>query len=386
MSPLLTRAAFCLGGLAAACGGGDNVALNTPNRPPTAVFAGSCAGLDCSFTDSSGDADGRIVAYRWAFGDGSPALTTQNASHVYAAPGIYAVALRVTDDSGATDSLTEMAHAVLPEDVPPVAAFGSACEDLSCTFTDSSSDSDGHVVGYRWSFGDSSADVASRSPLHVYAWPGSYAVFLTVTDDRGRSAEVSHTIHVDGPNILPRAAFATACLALTCTFTDSSADADGTLVRHHWIFGDGETADTLNPVHTYAAPAQFQVQLIVTDDRGGTDETAQGIVLSTYDHPVLQLSSTVLYYCYVPGGNRMCIVLSRQLQITSSGRQVTWTATADQPWITISNVSGTTPSTITISRPGILPAGSVGAASVSISAPGAVNSPQTVWIRQNFRP
>jgi PKD repeat protein len=389
MSPLLNRGLLCLGGLAVGlaqgCGGGDNIAPKAPNRPPAAVFVGSCAGLECTFADRSTDADGRIVAYRWGFGDGSPAITTRNASHVYAAPGTYPVVLRVTDDSGATDSLREMAHAALPEDVLPVAAFGSACQDLACTFTDSSSDSDGRVVGYRWSFGDGSGDVTTRSPVHTYPAGGSYAVALTVTDDRGRSAVVSHTVVVVAPDIFPRAAFGSACVRLTCTFTDSSSDADGSVVGHHWDFGDGGADDAENPVHTYAASGQFQVQLTVTDDRGGTGETGRNVVASTYDHPGIELSSDALYYCFHPGATRNCVVLTRQLLITSSGRPLTWTATADQPWITISQVSGTTPTTVKISVPGVLltyPASISG--TVTISASGAFNSPQNVRVVQNY--
>ena len=41
-----------------------------------------------------------------------------------------------------------------PGNAAPVANFTSSCTDLDCTFTDLSSDTDGTVQSYSWSFGD----------------------------------------------------------------------------------------------------------------------------------------------------------------------------------------------------------------------------------------
>ena len=393
MSPLLQRSALCLAGLAAACGGdGGDVAVDTPNLPPAAAFHGSCAALACTFTDSSTDPDGQIIAYRWAFGDASVGVTTRDASHVYAAPGAYAVSLRVTDDSGATDSVTVAAHAALPPDLPPVAAFSSACDALACVFTDLASDADGQIVAYRWSFGDGSADLTSRSAdltsrsaSHTYAAPGTYAVVLTVTDDREESAAVTHTIDVVAPNTPPTAAFGSSCVMLICAFTDSSSDVDGILVGHRWTFGDGGAADAPNPVHTYGAPGVYHVQLTVTDDRGGTGDAAQDVIVATHDHPAIGVSSNALYYCFHPGATRNCVILTRQLRITSSGRPLEWTASASQPWIAVSPDTGTTPTTITVSVAGrLLTPFTSTSGTVTVTATGAVNSPQTVRVTQNY--
>ena len=163
MSPLLKRSAVCLAGLAAGCGGvGQDVQVDPPNVAPAAAFGSACVALACTFTDSSTDADGRLAAYRWSFGDGSEDATTRDAVHAYAASGDYTVALRVTDDSGATDSTSAVARAILPPNQPPQAAFGSDCEELACTFTDLSFDPDGQVVASRWSFGDGSPDTTAR--------------------------------------------------------------------------------------------------------------------------------------------------------------------------------------------------------------------------------
>ncbi len=73
------------------------------NAPPVADFTSGCAGLACSFTDRSTDADGTLASWSWNFGDGGTS-TARNPSHTFTGPGTYPVSLSVTDNAGASQT------------------------------------------------------------------------------------------------------------------------------------------------------------------------------------------------------------------------------------------------------------------------------------------
>ncbi|WP_166408943.1 LamG-like jellyroll fold domain-containing protein [Labedella phragmitis] len=77
-----------------------------PNARPTASFAPSLSNLSAAVDASASvDPDGAITSYEWDFGDGTTGSGVK-VSHDYAGSGVYTVALRVTDDRGATATTT----------------------------------------------------------------------------------------------------------------------------------------------------------------------------------------------------------------------------------------------------------------------------------------
>ncbi|MEQ8764461.1 MAG: S8 family serine peptidase [Planctomycetota bacterium] len=85
-----------------------------------------------------------------------------------------------------------------PGNNPPNAEFASSTNDLSASFTDQSSDPDGTIVSWSWSFGDGQTS-SSQNPSHTYASSGTYNVSLTVTDDDGATDTVVHPVTVEAP-------------------------------------------------------------------------------------------------------------------------------------------------------------------------------------------
>jgi PKD repeat protein len=81
-------------------------------------------------------------------------------------------------------------------------------------------------------------------------------------------------------NVAPTASFASSCSGLSCGFTDSSVDSDGTIVGRAWSFGDGATSSATNPSHTYAAAGTYTVALTVTDDDGAIASAGSTVSVS----------------------------------------------------------------------------------------------------------
>lgn len=156
--------------------------VSLQNVAPTADFTPRAEKLSVEFIDTSTDSDGTITSHQWEFGDGGTSTET-SPNHVYASPDTYAVTLTVTDNEGATDTISKNIT-VDVNNVPPVAAFTFTADGLEIQFSDTSTDSDGNITSHQWDFGDGGTSTET-SPNHAYASPGTYSVALTVTDDKG---------------------------------------------------------------------------------------------------------------------------------------------------------------------------------------------------------
>jgi PKD repeat protein len=178
--------------------------------------------------------------------------------------------------AGSEAPFTAVASEASPQNHRPHADFNWHCDDLSCHFSDGSSDEDGTVTGWSWDFGDGgSAD--QSNPTHSYAEAGTYSVTLTVTDDEGATdqsagqVEVSVSSPPPPSNQPPHADFDVHCHDRFCSFSDKSKDDDGSVVSRVWDFGDGSGSSDANPFHVYRDEGHYQVTLTVTDDDGAAD-------------------------------------------------------------------------------------------------------------------
>jgi PKD repeat protein len=188
--------------------------------------------------------------------------------------------------------------------LPPTAAFTSSCTDLSCTFNGSgSSDPDGTISSYAWTFGDGSTGTGA-TPSHAYTAAGTYTVALTVTDNGGATGSVNHDVTVTAPppNQPPVAAFTSSCTDLSCAFDSSgSSDPDGTITSYAWDYGDGQTGSLAS--HTYAAAGTYTVALTVTDDDGATGTVSHDVTVTAPPPPPSTEAAVLFGWGSVIGGD-----------------------------------------------------------------------------------
>ena len=175
-----------------------------------------------------------------------------------------------------------------PSNESPTANFEPpACTDLVCTFTDSSTDPDGEIDSWSWTF-ESGTPAASTEEVQevTFPQPGTYTVGLTVTDNEGATDDFTREVTVGAAPGNPIAAFTVECSSLECTFTDGSTDADGTIASWAWDFGEptspDNTSEEQSPTHTYSFSelTEVTVTLTVTDDDGNTGMTTQSFTVS----------------------------------------------------------------------------------------------------------
>ncbi len=175
----------------------DILVLNV-NQAPLADFSFSVDYLTAHFVDASSDSDGTIVSRTWDFGDGSSSVAV-NPSRTFATAGTYVVTLAVTDNLGAVhESSRNVTVTAPPVNLQPVADFSFNVTHATASFVDASSDPDGSIAARLWQFGDGSSSTAIN-PTKTFAAAGTYAVTLTVTDNRGASAQIVRNVTVTSP-------------------------------------------------------------------------------------------------------------------------------------------------------------------------------------------
>ncbi|HKT59093.1 MAG TPA: PKD domain-containing protein [Gemmatimonadales bacterium] len=295
--------------LAGLAGCGDS---NGPggNKAPTADFTSDCTDLDCTFTNLSGDSDGRVTGSSWQFGDGAQSNSTAP-SHAFAGDGSYQVTLTVTDNDGATGSVTKAVGVTSAQSGAPTAAFTVVCSSLDCTFTDQSTDGNGSVVAWAWEFGDGEQSNAQNPPVHHYGATSRtvYDAQLTVTDNDGLTSTKTAQITVSPPASLQcedapgTGSFASCDLVLeaaatvTVTLQSRSCDAHGNTFRitepiQQTLFTDGcydpavGSSFDLQDGAAFAAGTHLQAEVV----SGATNQLTSPALHVTGSYPTWTLS------------------------------------------------------------------------------------------------
>jgi PKD repeat protein len=260
----------------------------SPSASTGGPYSGS-TGTGIAFQGSASDTDGQVVRYDWDFDDGTRASNAgRTPAHVYSVAGQYSVRLTVVDNDGAIDSdVTTVTITGVTTNAPPVAVAGGpylGAAGVPFTFDGSaSSDSDGSISGYSWSFGDGGTSTGV-GPSHTYLTGGAFTVTLTVTDDDGATHSASTTATVTPPNQPPSAAITGPASGETgdsLAFSAAgSGDLDGSIQDYAWDFGNGVTALGIGPTVSYASAGTYTIVLTVTDDDGAADTATVTVAIS----------------------------------------------------------------------------------------------------------
>jgi PKD repeat protein len=295
------------------------------NQPPSASFSATpssaLVGQSISFNAAASiDADGAIVSYSWAFGDGSSGsgVTT---SHSYASPGTYTVFLTVQDNHGASGTTSRQVIVQAPSSPdlvvqsltysPPGPAVGQ-----SVTFTVVVANQGTATAGaFRVRLdGSSLSSTATSSQLAagltrtlslVLPLTASSETFTVRVDDLSQVVESNESNNAQSilvtattPAPVARAGGPYTGLAGTPVTLNGSAST-GSITTYLWSFGDGTTGQGSMVAHAYAFAGTYSVTLTVSGPGGQSTETTQAVISSP--QPALVASVSLPKSVYTVG-------------------------------------------------------------------------------------
>ena len=162
---------------------------------------------------------------------------------------------------------------------PPAADSGmlsNPIKDETIQFTDESYDTSSSIIStWYWEFGDGATSYV-ENPYHQYDDDGYYYAKLRVCSD-GKYDTITKRIYVR--NVEPEAesnvSLCVAAVGDNVTFNSSCYDVDGDIVEWEWQFGDGRRGCGNNTTHAYDFSGLFTIDLGITDDDCGTDNTVK---------------------------------------------------------------------------------------------------------------
>jgi gliding motility-associated-like protein len=248
---------------------------------PTAAFATTdstgCTGILTTFNDlSTTDGINTIVNWHWDFGDGTiQDFTGPPYQHIYNAVGVFPVSLKVTDNSGCTDSIALNNLITRTDPTPDFNASQFNCPGSAFTFINVSTPGG---FSSNWDFGDGGTSTVT-SPVYAYTAPGVYDIKLKIVDTNGCADSLTKTqyITVDVPkaDFIPSDTTGS-CIPLEIRFTNTSTYYNSLI----WDFGPGEGTSIQNdPVHYYATPGIYPVKLVITSPGGCMDSIIKTITV-----------------------------------------------------------------------------------------------------------
>lgn len=253
-----------------------NLPIVTAPPAPVANFTFATAGLRVLFTDASTGA----TSWRWDFGDNTPIVTETSPSHTYTAAGTYVVTLTVTNAGG---SANKSQFVTVSLGSGPSAAFEFTVSGHQVNFVDKST---GGPTSWSWAFGDSGTST-QQNPIHTYAVAGAYTVTLTARNSVGEnSTSQVVTIAAGTP---PKASFDFTTNGLQANFVDTSTNSP---TDWSWLFGDGGSSTSQNPIHTYPDSGNYTVTLIAKNG-SGQDTASKIVTVSKGSTPVAKFAFSV---------------------------------------------------------------------------------------------
>ncbi|MGV3658212.1 MAG: PKD domain-containing protein [Chitinophagaceae bacterium] len=249
-----------------------------------------CTASPAALTNSSTPQPTQSI---WKFSDDNTTVPGTNATHYFTRPGIFNVQL-INTYGGCYDTVTKAVTVVAGLAVSGfLADKTSSCKaPLTVNFEDTTTG----AVKWHWNFGTgNAADTANtRKPSFTFTQNRNYTVTLTVTNLAGCQTTVTKNINISPLNVTIGYTKSNSvhglygCPGLSIKFKSFP---EGSIKAFRWDFGDGGTATTAEPEHTFNDIGNYTVKLYYTTNAGCEDSVVYTNYVRTYRKPVVEFES-----------------------------------------------------------------------------------------------
>ncbi len=217
-----------------------------------------------------------ISNWTYIFPDGTEG-STSNYNYVFDSVGVFNITQIVETNNGCTDTVVQVAKVYPVPVLEFLVADVEGCAPYCVTFESEITVENSSITSIEWDFGDGNLST-DTNPTFCFDEEGDFTMSLTVENSLGCSVtEEKESFITVYPS--PVAMFTTDWNNLsenypTVEIINNSSIAD----RIEWIFGDGETANTMGDVsHTYKNIGEYEIQQVVENAFGCTDTASKMI-------------------------------------------------------------------------------------------------------------
>jgi len=243
------------------------ISINRKPTPRFTVTLNNCSNDSILLADAS-LANGDIIRQWEYFYNNQRISTNRNVKVLFQENGLYRVTLRVTGESGCDTSFSEYVE---------VGRFGAGvsfnydstttCFGDETRFNSRIDDIASPITSLVWNL-DPGAVSNLANPTYIYPTPGDRRVTLTVTNQEGCQITRSKILNIQRRPEGTITLGALPCVGFPTDFNYTLSTIQGRVRTHEWIFGDGGSSISPNPVHVYSQTGTFPVSLRIVTNGG----------------------------------------------------------------------------------------------------------------------
>lgn len=233
---------------------------------PVADFSANaaCYNDTSRFTDLSSILSGNIVSWTWDLGDGNSS-NLPSPTHVYSQPGQFPVTLTVISDQGCTDQHTQLVT-VSAATIVPITLNDSVCKGFDA-FLQVRVPAGHTIFWYYVSAGGNPFFIGENYRTQPLANTVIYYVEIE-TPQGCRSNRFPVIGHVFPPQQPGGLLLNSREVEIPNAIVEFGLSNPVNISSYTWLFGDGGSSQSPNPIYQYNQPGIYDIRLQLTDIYG----------------------------------------------------------------------------------------------------------------------